>query len=70
MPKEFKYIFIRNKTVEHILEKEDPKFEEIKKESWDFVLPTEKHAEYPKVGWYFTGACYKHPNKRKFFEKE
>jgi hypothetical protein len=66
---EFKYIFIKNKIVEHVLEKNHPDFNTIKKQEWDYILPTESTAQYPKVGWYFTGACYKHPSKIKLFEK-
>lgn len=64
---EFKYIFIRDKIVKHVLRKEDPEFNIVKKEKWDFILPTEADAEHPKIGWYFTGACYKHPSKIKYF---
>lgn len=67
--KEFKYVFIKNKIVQHVLRKDHPDFNTIKKQEWDHILPTEADSDYPKVGWYFTGACYKHPNKIKLFEK-
>ncbi|MBM3206834.1 MAG: hypothetical protein FJZ43_04415 [Candidatus Staskawiczbacteria bacterium] len=67
--KEFKYVFIKNKIVQHILKREDNDFNTIKKQEWDYILPIEANLDYPKVGWYFTGACYKHPSKIKFFKK-